>query len=303
MRDKMAKLLTFNREKFTELLCCALCIFLIILISACGEGYYTSSETGSIAFSVEWRGAPQESSGRYAAALDCDAAGVATVEAKVHDENDSYLVGGGPWDCEAHQGTITGVPAGSNRKVAILGKGSSGNVLYWGEKTGITVIAGETNDAGIIEVSSFVPTNVSATPGDGQVTISWDTVSGATSYNIYWAKSAGVSKSTGTKISNASSPYTHTGLTNGTIYYYVVTAENSYGESDESSEVSATAGAERGELVAWGKNDHGQTNVPAGNDFVAIAGGSEHSLALRDNGSLRKLLPRIRWWQSSVLPL
>ena len=44
--------------------------------------------------------------------------------------------------------------------------------------------------------------------------------------------------------------------------------------------------ANSGELVAWGYNNHGQTNVPAGNDFVAVAGGSEHSLALKTDGSL-----------------
>lgn len=42
-----------------------------------------------------------------------------------------------------------------------------------------------------------------------------------------------------------------------------------------------------GSLVAWGNNDYGQINVPAGNDFVAIAAGySQHSLALKSNGLL-----------------
>jgi len=87
------------------------------------------------------------------------------------------------------------------------------------------------------------PTNLTATAGDAQVTISWDNVSGATSYDIYWSTSSGVTKGTGTKISEVSSPYTHTGLTNDTTYYYVVTAENSSVESDESDEVSTTPSA------------------------------------------------------------
>jgi probable HAF family extracellular repeat protein len=41
-----------------------------------------------------------------------------------------------------------------------------------------------------------------------------------------------------------------------------------------------------GSLVGWGYNGYGQTNVPAGNDFVAIAAGDEHSLALKSDGSL-----------------
>ena len=84
------------------------------------------------------------------------------------------------------------------------------------------------------------PGGVSASAGNMQVTISWSSVSDATSYNIYWLNSSGVTKSTGTKIAGVTSSYTHTSLTNGTTYYYVVTAANSAGESSESSEVSAT---------------------------------------------------------------
>jgi len=35
-----------------------------------------------------------------------------------------------------------------------------------------------------------------------------------------------------------------------------------------------------GFIVAWGDNSYGQTNVPAGNDFVAIAAGRGDSLAI-----------------------
>ena len=41
-----------------------------------------------------------------------------------------------------------------------------------------------------------------------------------------------------------------------------------------------------GSLVAWGSNSYGQCDVPEGTDYVAIAGGSQHSLALRSDGSL-----------------
>ncbi|MGA8849027.1 MAG: fibronectin type III domain-containing protein [Dehalococcoidia bacterium] len=84
------------------------------------------------------------------------------------------------------------------------------------------------------------PTGVTATAGDGRATISWSSVTGATSYNIYWSTTSGVTKTSGTKITGATSPYSHTGRTNGTRYYYIVTAVNSSGESVESSQVSAT---------------------------------------------------------------
>jgi len=41
-----------------------------------------------------------------------------------------------------------------------------------------------------------------------------------------------------------------------------------------------------GTLVGWGKNDYGQTNCPGGRDFVAVAAGDFHSLALRSDGTL-----------------
>ncbi len=41
-----------------------------------------------------------------------------------------------------------------------------------------------------------------------------------------------------------------------------------------------------GSLAAWGWNSYGQCDVPPGNDYVAIAGGSRHSIALKSDGSL-----------------
>ena len=84
------------------------------------------------------------------------------------------------------------------------------------------------------------PAGVSATPGDTQITISWNAVPGATSYNIYWSTAPGVTTATGTKITGAANPYIQAALVNGTAYYYIVTALNSVGESAPSSQVSAT---------------------------------------------------------------
>ncbi len=83
------------------------------------------------------------------------------------------------------------------------------------------------------------PSSVSATAGAGQNSVSWNASSGATSYNIYWSTTSGAGKS-GTKIAGVTSPYTHSGLTAGTPYYYVVTAVNSAGESSASSQTSAS---------------------------------------------------------------
>jgi fibronectin type 3 domain-containing protein len=82
------------------------------------------------------------------------------------------------------------------------------------------------------------PVLLSATPGNGQVALSWSASSGATSYNV---KRATVSGGPYTTIATTSTTsYTNSGLTNGTTYYYVVSAVNTGGESANSSQLSAT---------------------------------------------------------------
>ncbi len=83
------------------------------------------------------------------------------------------------------------------------------------------------------------PTNLVATPGNAQNVLTWTASTGATSYNLKWGLTNGgpypnvISGITGTS-------YTHSGLTNGTTYYYVVTAVNANGESGNSNQASAT---------------------------------------------------------------
>ena len=83
------------------------------------------------------------------------------------------------------------------------------------------------------------PTNVTASKGNLQATLSWQGVSGATSYNIYWSTTSGVSAQNGTKISvTGGTSYTQTGLSNGATYYYVVTAVLGSSEGLPSNQVS-----------------------------------------------------------------
>jgi fibronectin type 3 domain-containing protein len=82
------------------------------------------------------------------------------------------------------------------------------------------------------------PTGLTATPGNSQITLAWTASSGATSYKVKRASTSGGPYTT--VGSPTSTSYLDTGLTNGTTYYYVVSAVNSGGESANSSEVNAT---------------------------------------------------------------
>ena len=80
---------------------------------------------------------------------------------------------------------------------------------------------------------------LSIAPADASVTITWEPVHGAYGYAVYADTAPGVLKGQGRRIGPVQSPWQDTGLTNGTTYYYVVTAIGAGGESRESAEVFA----------------------------------------------------------------
>jgi hypothetical protein len=118
------------------------------------------------------------------------------------------------------------------------------NTVYTVTITGAKDIAGNpvADYSWIFTTGSDVPSNPMVAPGNEQVIVTWDPRDGATSYNIYWSNTAGVTKATGTLIEGATSPFVHhTGAgSNGTTFYYVVTSVSIYGESAAIAEMNAT---------------------------------------------------------------
>jgi hypothetical protein len=83
------------------------------------------------------------------------------------------------------------------------------------------------------------PTGLTATAGNSQVSLTWNTSTGAASYNLYRSVNGGAYSQLNTSPITTTS-YTDSGLTNGTSYCYEATAVNSSGESAKSSPACAT---------------------------------------------------------------
>jgi fibronectin type 3 domain-containing protein len=142
------------------------------------------------------------------------------------------------------------------REFAIAANSSGQEVIVFTNVVNSALING-------IEVQTIsvppAPSGLAATSGNGQVMLTWNASAGATAYDV---KRSTVSGSGYTTIASpTATSYTNTGLTNGTTYYYVVSARNAAGSSANSTQVSATPtagvnriqnpGFESGSLAGW----------------------------------------------------
>jgi fibronectin type 3 domain-containing protein len=103
-----------------------------------------------------------------------------------------------------------------------------------------TGCAGYTGKPGTVATQTTIPSvpeGLAAAAGNARVTLNWTVSSDATGYYIERATTSGgpYSQVSTQRVAN----YTDTGLTNGTRYYYVVSAYNSAGQSANSADVSA----------------------------------------------------------------
>jgi subtilisin family serine protease/uncharacterized membrane protein len=105
-----------------------------------------------------------------------------------------------------------------------------------------------TTSGGRLDVNSAIrscvaapaaPSNLTASAGDGQVTLSWGPATGATGYDVGRSVApGGPYQSVATHVRGGT--YVDTTVVNGTTYYYVVSAVNLVGGSGPSNEASAT---------------------------------------------------------------
>jgi hypothetical protein len=90
----------------------------------------------------------------------------------------------------------------------------------------------------VFGAAPFAPTGLTASPGSAQASLSWNGSAGASGYNLKRSsKSGGPYALIAQNVTGLA--YADTGLSNGTTYYYVVSATNVYGESANSIETTA----------------------------------------------------------------
>lgn len=104
------------------------------------------------------------------------------------------------------------------------------------------------------------PTNLVAAPALNRITLTWNPVAGASSYNLYWSLTPTADLS-GTEEFAVTSPTTLAELVDGVFYYAVVTAITNGLESGPSNEIYTSPQA--GELTMV--NNSGEVLIPINN--------------------------------------
>jgi len=113
------------------------------------------------------------------------------------------------------------------------------------------------------------PTGLTATAGDAQVALTWTASANATKYNVY--KKSGDTYPYLTQVTDVN--YTDTSLTNGTTYYYKVSALNAGDdESVVTDVVSATPVSAGGGAVISGGGVASDTTAPSISNIETIVG-------------------------------
>lgn len=248
-----------------------MCLF---LVWSCNEEKNSpedpASDTGALSFNVDYHDGTGVNLRSETAKIDCGGQGVATVEAKIYvSENTGEIAAGGPWNCDAGTGTIPDVPTGSDRTIVVLGKDADGNIIFSGQKSGITVTAGGENNAGTIDCYAFIP-NLAAPANDsmvkqGAVDLQWEEVAGATEYCVFISQNSDMSdpviEDHPTSANDAPS-----GLIPITTYYWQVFAVDRDGNWGMGSQIRSLTVA--GRLPDTGQNSDYTDTVGEDSDYA-----------------------------------
>ncbi len=138
-------------------------------------------------------------------------------------------------------------------QVIVQSTNQPGSITLTATSTGLTSTNITITEAGTLSPPA-APTGVSAVGGNAQVTVSWDIVPGATTYNLWRATTSGGPYTLiAANIGGVNLGCADNNVANLTPYYYVVTA-NGNGTSANSAEVSAVPEARVTGLTATATN-------------------------------------------------
>jgi fibronectin type 3 domain-containing protein len=205
--------------------------YVVSAVNATGESPNSSEASAKPAAPVQAPGAPtglMASAGTAQVSLNWTAsAGAASYHVK------RSTTSGGPY-------TQIAAPAGTN----FTDTGLTNGTTYFYVVSAVNSAGESANSSQASATPSApakppaAPAGLQATPGNAQVTLTWTASAGASSYHL---KRSTTSGGPYTQITaSATTSFTNTGLTNGTTYFYVVSAVNSVGESANSTQAAAT---------------------------------------------------------------
>ena len=139
---------------------------------------------------------------------------------------------------------VADIPAGGSKHLAVMFSG-----LTAGQRTKFSIAFSASGPIGAstgfyltVPSAPVVPITLTATPGNGAVTLSYNAIPGAASYSIYESTDPNADPSTYTYLANTSgTTYTQTGLKNGTTYYYAVVPFDSSGTAGTPSNIASAS--------------------------------------------------------------
>lgn len=160
---------------------------------------------------------------------------------------------------------------------AACGKKSSSSSTSAGSSAGNSGGSNGGSSSGPSESAPAAPT-LAAVPADGHVTLSWDAVTGATSYDIARGTAAGAETVLTTVTATTS---LDTPLDEG-AYFYTVTAKNDVGVSAPSNEVQVHVPS----LDKWHERNHADPlrSLAVGNGTTVAVGDASRILTSVDGG-------------------
>ncbi len=138
------------------------------------------------------------------------------------------------------------VPFGPVRRIGVEVLNAFGEALYAGFDEITLDLNARLFQANIRLAPVLGPTGIAAYYDEDSVSLSWTPVRGIATYNVYGGTTPDVAVDEAFFLAKVEgNSYSHTGLTAGEPYYYLVTAVNVVRESEPSLQVRAVPGAPR----------------------------------------------------------